>query len=136
MWCSYCLSPFLLHVVSNFDQGFSRVRFGRLAPRKEDYLRTMAELGPEPQRSGDIAHRLGVRSESIAPLHVAPDQRTVFVQSSSAFLTVLIEKERGRLFYTILERNFEKACYDRKLAKDDFPWPKALAAGHVYTRAV
>jgi len=44
------------------------VRFDRLTPREKDYLRAMAELGPGPHRSGDIADMLGVKVESVAPL--------------------------------------------------------------------
>lgn len=54
--------------IRKLDQSFFRVRFDRLTPREKDYLRALAELGTEPQRSGDIAHLLGVKSESVAPL--------------------------------------------------------------------
>ncbi|MGH6977097.1 MAG: hypothetical protein ACREED_08740, partial [Stellaceae bacterium] len=37
-------------------------------PRERDYLRAMAELGPGPHRSGDIADVLGVDVHSVAPL--------------------------------------------------------------------
>ncbi len=54
--------------IANLDQSFFRVRFDRLTPREKDYLRALAELGNNPQRSGDIAQMLGVKSESVAPL--------------------------------------------------------------------
>ncbi len=54
--------------VANLDQSFFRVRFDRLTPREKEYLRALAELGNNPQRSGDIAQMLGVKSESVAPL--------------------------------------------------------------------
>ena len=53
---------------TSLDDSFFRVRFDRLTPREKDYLRAMAELGPGPHRSGDIADMLGVQVESIAPL--------------------------------------------------------------------
>ena len=53
---------------ANLDDSFFRVRFDRLTPREKDYLRAMAELGPGPHRSGDIAGVLGVQVESSAPL--------------------------------------------------------------------
>ncbi len=56
------------HSISNLDQSFFRVRFDRLTPREKDYLRALAELGNSPQRSGEIAEMLGVKSESVAPL--------------------------------------------------------------------
>jgi hypothetical protein len=37
------------------DASFFRVRFDRLTPAEKRYLRAMAELGPGPHRSGDIA---------------------------------------------------------------------------------
>jgi hypothetical protein len=54
--------------IQRLDQSFFRVRFDRLTPREKDYLRAMAELGPGPHRSGDIADTLGVKVESVAPL--------------------------------------------------------------------
>ncbi len=53
---------------TSLDDSFFRVRFDRLTPREKDYLRAMAELGPGPHRSGDIAEKLGVLVESSAPL--------------------------------------------------------------------
>jgi hypothetical protein len=50
------------------DRSFFRVRFDRLTPREQDYLRAMAELGPGPHRSGAIADALGRAVESIGPL--------------------------------------------------------------------
>ena len=54
-------------VVSHLDSNFFRVRFDRLTPAERKYLRAMAELGPGPHRSGDIAAQLGVKVESVAP---------------------------------------------------------------------
>ena len=54
-------------VVQRLDANFFRVRFARLTPAERKYLRAMAELGPGPHRSGDIAAQLGVKVESVAP---------------------------------------------------------------------
>jgi len=54
--------------ITSLDDSFFRVRFDRLTPREKDYLRAMAELGPGPQRSGEIALLLGTSSERVAPL--------------------------------------------------------------------
>lgn len=54
--------------IKSLDQSFFRVRLDRLTPREKDYLRALAELGAEPQRSGDIAEKLGVQVQSVAPL--------------------------------------------------------------------
>ena len=49
------------------DEGFFRVRFDRLTPQEKRYLRAMAELGPGPHRSGDIADELGRKVTSLGP---------------------------------------------------------------------
>ncbi len=49
------------------DQSFFRVRFDRLTPNEKRYLRAMAELGPGPHRSGDIAARASRKVTSLAP---------------------------------------------------------------------
>ena len=54
-------------VKADLDNNFFRVRLDRLTPKEREYLRAMAELGPGPHRSGDIAAELDVRVESIAP---------------------------------------------------------------------
>lgn len=50
------------------DNSFFRVRFDRLTPREKEYLRALAELGPPPQRSGDIARALGKSVNAVGPL--------------------------------------------------------------------
>jgi AAA ATPase domain len=45
--------------VAALDESFFRVRFDRLTPSEKKYLRAMAELGPGPHRSGDIAVQFG-----------------------------------------------------------------------------
>lgn len=54
-------------VIDQLDRNFFLVRFDRLTPKEKVYLRAMAELGPGPHRSGDIAAALDVKVESIAP---------------------------------------------------------------------
>jgi hypothetical protein len=50
------------------DKSFFRVRFDRLTPREKEYLRALAELGPLPQRSGDVADKLGKKVNAVGPL--------------------------------------------------------------------
>jgi len=50
------------------DASFFRVRFDRLTPTEKKYIRAMAELGPGPHRSGDIAAVLGRKVTSLAPI--------------------------------------------------------------------
>ena len=54
--------------LANLDESFFRVRFDRLTPREKAYMFAMASLGPGPHRSGDIATKLQVAVESVAPL--------------------------------------------------------------------
>ncbi len=54
-------------VLDQLDRNFFMVRLDRLTPKEKEYLKAMADLGPGPHRSGDIAARLGVRVESVAP---------------------------------------------------------------------
>ncbi|MCY0330098.1 ATP-binding protein [Pseudomonas aeruginosa] len=49
------------------DESFFRVRLDRLTPAEKRYLRAMAELGPGPHRSGDIAEQLKTKVQSVAP---------------------------------------------------------------------
>ena len=53
--------------VATLDESFFRVRFDRLTPLERRYLRAMAELGPAPHRSGEIADQLGREVTSLAP---------------------------------------------------------------------
>lgn len=53
--------------LADLDGSFFRVRLDRLAPAEKRYLRAMAELGPGPHRSGDVANRLNRGVQSVAP---------------------------------------------------------------------
>lgn len=54
-------------VQRRLDENFFRVRMDRLTPAEKKYLVAMAELGPGPHRSGDVAAKLKVKVESVAP---------------------------------------------------------------------
>ena len=54
--------------IQNLDDHFFRVRFDRLTPNEKRYVRALAEFGNAPQRSGDIASKLGKTVEQVAPL--------------------------------------------------------------------
>jgi hypothetical protein len=54
-------------VIDQLDRNFFLVRLDRLTPKERSYLTAMAELGPGPHRSGDIASHLQVKVESVAP---------------------------------------------------------------------
>jgi Cdc6-like AAA superfamily ATPase len=57
--------------VAALDESFFRVRFDRLTPGEKKYLRAMAELGPGPHRSGDIAAQLGRAVNLLGPTRSA-----------------------------------------------------------------
>lgn len=53
--------------IAALDESFFRVRFDRLKPSEKIYLRAMADLGPGPHRSGDIADKLHRKVSSFGP---------------------------------------------------------------------
>ena len=53
--------------LDKLDKNFFKVRFDRCTPSEKKYMRALAELGPGPHRSGDIADRLGMKITSVAP---------------------------------------------------------------------
>jgi hypothetical protein len=57
-----------IQAIAALDESFFRVRFDRLTPTEKRYLRAMAELGPGPHRSGDIAAELGRSVSKLGPL--------------------------------------------------------------------
>ncbi|MEM9662787.1 MAG: AAA family ATPase [Planctomycetota bacterium] len=74
-WNSAALSPITLEdvrrarktAIADLDASFFKVRFDRMTPSEKQYLRAMAELGPGPHRSGDIAELLDMAVTSVAP---------------------------------------------------------------------
>ena len=55
-------------VIPRLDANFFRVRFDRLTPSEKNFLRAMADLGPDAHRTGDIAQTLGVKVTSLGPV--------------------------------------------------------------------
>lgn len=53
--------------ISTLDQSFFQVRFDRCTPSEKRYMRALAELGAGHHRSGDIAEKLGISTNSAAP---------------------------------------------------------------------
>ncbi|MGA9874304.1 MAG: AAA family ATPase [Solirubrobacteraceae bacterium] len=66
-------------VQRQLDENFFLVRMDRLTPAEKRYLAAMAELGDGSHRSGDIAARLGVKVESVAP------RRSALIQKGMVF---------------------------------------------------
>lgn len=55
-------------VIRRLDENFFRVRFDRLTPSEQNYLRGMAEIGAGPKRTGDIAEILQKSVSSLGPV--------------------------------------------------------------------
>jgi hypothetical protein len=55
-------------VIPRLDRHFFRVRYDRLTPGEKNFLRAMAELGPGPYRTGDVADTLKVKVTSLGPV--------------------------------------------------------------------
>ena len=53
--------------IAALDESFFRVRFDRLTPGEKKYMRAMAEIGPGPHRSGDIAEILNRPVTALGP---------------------------------------------------------------------
>jgi hypothetical protein len=74
-WNMAVSSPITLQVVRNatkgvvrrLDENFFRVRYDRLTPSEKNFLRAMAELGPNSHRTGEIAEMIGVKVTSLGP---------------------------------------------------------------------
>jgi hypothetical protein len=54
--------------IRKLDESFFRVRFDRTTPAERDYMRCLAELGEGPQRSADVAKKLGRNATSLGPV--------------------------------------------------------------------
>jgi hypothetical protein len=58
-------------VTQRLDENFFRVRFDRLTPKEKTYLRAMAELGPGPYRTSEIASCLGTKLTTLGPVRAS-----------------------------------------------------------------
>ncbi len=54
--------------IPRLDTNFFRARYQRLTPSETRVLRAMADLGPGPHRTGDIAERLDIMLSSMGPV--------------------------------------------------------------------
>lgn len=66
-------------VQRQLDENFFHIRMDRLTPAEKQYLQAMAELGPGPHRSGDIAAKLNVKVASVAP------RRSILIQKGMVY---------------------------------------------------
>lgn len=54
--------------IAELDGGFFQVRTGRLSDHERTYLRAMAEVGPGPMKSADVAALLGRTTTAVGPV--------------------------------------------------------------------
>ena len=90
--------------IRRLDQSFFRVRFDRLTPKEKDYLRALAGMGPAPHRSGEIAARLGVKIQSVAPVRDALIRKGMIfspVYGETAFTVPLFDEFMHRVMPSI-----------------------------------
>jgi len=91
--------------LAELDASFFRVRFDRLAPAEKRYMRAMAELGPGPHRSGDIAEMLTKKISAVAPIRSRLIEKGMVFSPShgdTAFTVPLFDGFMKRIMPTFL----------------------------------
>lgn len=76
--------------IAALDDGIFRVRLARLTDRQRVYARALAEFGPEPVNSSDIANALGLSLSQAAPI------RDELIKKGMAY-----SPERGLIGFTV-----------------------------------
>ena len=54
--------------IKALDDNFFKVRFDRCTPAEKRYMRALADFGAGSHRSGDVATKLGVKTQSVGPV--------------------------------------------------------------------
>jgi hypothetical protein len=86
--------------IANLDRDFFRVRFDRLTPSEKKYVRALAQLGAKPQRSGDIAEKMGMSVNTVAPLRATLIKKGMIyspAHGDTAFTVPLFEEFLKRM---------------------------------------
>jgi hypothetical protein len=107
-WDAAAASPITEQDVSNasreavatLDESFFRVRFDRLTVAEKRYLRGMAELGPGPHRSGDIADSFGRSVQTFGPIRSSLIQKGMIwspTHGDTAFTVPLFDEFMRRI---------------------------------------
>ena len=94
------------------DASFFRVRFDRLTPREQDYLRAMAEMGPGPYRPGDVAVRLNVDATIAGPLRVGLIRKGMIYSPDHGLIAFTMP-----MFDSFLRRAIPNAKHQRRRRK-------------------
>lgn len=80
--------------IQYLDESFFRVRLDRLTEKQQEYARAMADFGPGPVRTADIAQKLGIKASQAAPI------RREIVKKGVAFSQL-----RGEIAFTVPKFN-------------------------------
>jgi len=86
--------------IATLDESFFRVRFDRLTWLEKKYLRAMAELGPGPHRSGDIAELFERKVQSFGPVRASLIQKGMIwspTHGDTAFTVPLFDEFMKRI---------------------------------------
>jgi hypothetical protein len=86
--------------IQELDRSFFKVRFDRCTPSEKKYMRALAEFGHGKHRSGDIAEKLGVKVNSVAPTRSALIKKGMIYSPShgdTAFTVPLFDQYMRRV---------------------------------------
>ncbi|MEI7511627.1 MAG: ATP-binding protein [Candidatus Peregrinibacteria bacterium] len=89
--------------LARLDNSFFKVRFDRLTPSEKEYLLALAEFGAAPQRSGDIAKKLGKKVQEMAPIRGSLIKKGMIyspAHGDTAFTVPLFEEFMQRIMRT------------------------------------
>jgi hypothetical protein len=78
------------NAIAALDEGIFKVRLARLTERQRAYARAMAEFGPEPVHSSEVADKLGLSLSQAAPI------RDELIKKGMAY-----SPERGLIGFTV-----------------------------------
>jgi hypothetical protein len=110
---------------ARLDRSFFKVRLNRLTPRELDYVSALAELGPGPHRSGDIAAGMGISVQAAAPVRgVLIDKGMIYspAHGDTAFTVPMFDDYVRRAVLTLTPETKRGA---KKAAKPKAPKKKA-----------
>ncbi|NHN87058.1 AAA family ATPase [Acetobacter sp. LMG 1627] len=86
--------------LTSLDGGFFRMRYARLTPREREYCQAMAELGAGSHRSAEVAGRMGVRTQVVAPVRATLVRKGMIYsprRGETAFTVPLFENYLHRI---------------------------------------
>jgi len=108
----------------------------KAANEAEEAKREACRKEYEAEEEKKLAERkaeIAAMMPTLRPVTNPPENgEVVIVSPSGSYVRALMIKEKGSQFYRLLRDSLGYEQRERKLAKDGFPWRKALAAGNVF----